>query len=244
MPKSALITEEPDLETLFNNAVEEISEQLEGENYGADYGFQSEWGDNEFDEEELELQATTLLFDSINSFPHYEENIERFCLPLFAKAYSDHAIDHVMDAFKKRPSMSQIYSAYLARFLEEEKVREFLVEILKDSLLLDWQKMWVIAALLQHKDSDDGAVKVALAILKDASRHDVLRGAAAIFVGRYGSHARRKNLITVYKTVTSYVQAAIYYSSRGWPKVERSNAKASWGGHGELNGLITIAMSK
>ena len=135
MPKSALITEEPDLEALFADAVAEISGQVNDDDFDADYGFQSEWEDEEIDEEDLELQATTVLFNSLAEYPGHEENIERFCLPLFSKAGSDYAVDHVLDAFKKRPSMSQIYAAYLAKFLEMDGVHEFLLDLLRDASL-------------------------------------------------------------------------------------------------------------
>lgn len=251
MPKAALITEEPDLEELFSSAVDEISEQIDDDDFDADYGFQSEWEDEEeedgesnLDGSELELEATKVLFDSIEEYPGHEENIERFCLPLFAKAGSNYAVDHTMDAFKKRPSMSQIYSAYLAKFLGNGGVVDFLLDMLNDHALTDWQKMWVLAALMQVKPEDDEPVKVALKLLKEANRHDALRAVAAVYVGRYGEHARRKALIAIYSSVSSYIQAAIYFSCRYWPGVERSNAKASWGGHGPLNGLLTIALSK
>jgi hypothetical protein len=110
MPKSSLITEEPDLESLFADAVNEIAEQIDDDDFDADYGFQSEWNEEEEDEESLELKATTVLFDSISEYPGQEENIERFCLPLFSKTGSDYALAHVLDAFKKRPVMSQIYA--------------------------------------------------------------------------------------------------------------------------------------
>jgi hypothetical protein len=249
MPKAALITEEPDLEDLFSNAVAEIAEQIDDEDFDADYGFQSEWDSGEEDDEEeideeLELEETKILFESTEEYPGHEENIERFCLPLFSKAGSDYAVEHTMDAFKKRPSMSQIYSAYLAKFLDMKEVRDFLLTMLSDNALSDWQKMWVLAALMQVKPSDDEPVKSALNILKDANRHDALRAVAAIYVGRYGEHARRKALISLYQNVSSYIQAAIYFSSRYWPGVERSNAKASWSGHGPLHTLLTIAFAK
>ena len=123
MPKAALITEEPDLEALFADAVAEISAQVDDSDFDADYGFQSEWDEDEESGEELELKATKLLFDSISEYPGQEENIERFCLPLFSKAGSDYAVTHVLDALKKRPSMSQIYASYLAKFLAEQDVR-------------------------------------------------------------------------------------------------------------------------
>ncbi len=250
MPKAALVTEEPDLESLFGNALSEIAGQLEGD-INADYGFQSEWDDDDVDEGEeedddatLELQATMTLFDSISDYPGNEENIERFCLPLFTRAGSDYAVSHVLESFKKRPSMAQIYASYLAKFLEKDGVLEFLLALLEDTSLMDWQKMWILAALSQVDKAGDNSVKVALGILKDGSKHEALRAVAAVYVGRFGDHARRKALTAIYATVTDYVKAAIYYSSKFWPRVERSNAKASWSGHSPLHGLLTIALAK
>lgn len=244
MPKAALITEEPDLEELFTNAVEEISSQVNDDSFHADYGFQSDWQEENEEEEDLELKATKVLFESISEYPGHEENIERFCLPLFAKAGSDYAVTHVTDAFSKRPSMSQFYAAYLAKFLKNQDVQKVLIELLKDKSVTDWQIMWILAALLQIKPIDDAPVKAALDLLKDANRHDALRAAAAMYIGRYGDAIRRKALIGIYPSVSSYIQSAIYFASNTWPGVERANAKANWGGHGHLNQLLTIAMSK
>jgi hypothetical protein len=244
MLKSALRTEEPDLEGLFAAAVEEIAEQIDDDDFDADYGFQSEWQEEETDDDDLELKATMILFDSLSEYPGQEENIERFCLPLFSKAGSDYALSHVLDAFKKRPSMTQIYASYVAKFLDQDEVRSTLWVLLKDPSLTDWQKMWILAALSQAKDHQDSEVKIALTLLQDANRHDALRAVAAIFVGRFGDHARRKTIIATYPSVSQYIQAAIYFSSRRWPVAERNNAKASWGSHGPLNSLITLANAK
>lgn len=243
MPKAALLTEEPDLESLFSAAVEEIAGQIEDDDFDADYGFQSEWDDDP-EEEDLELQATMFLFDSLSDYPGHEESIERFCLPIFSKSGSEYAVAHVLDSFKKRPSMSQIYASYLVKFLDQLEVRETMLEALKDDSLLDWQKMWILAALLQGDESHDKAVKVAFEILKDANRHEALRAVAAIYVGRFGDLSRRKSLISMYGSVSNYIQAAIFFSSRGWPSVEKGNAKASWSGHGPLHSFLGIAMGK
>lgn len=247
MPKNALITEEPDLQELFESAVSEISGQVQDDDFDADYGFQSEWDDGGQDEDEagdLELAATKLLFDSIEQYPGHEESIERFCLPLFAKAGSSYAVRHVVDGFKKRPSMSQIYASYLAKFFGVDGLQESLLGLLAESSINDWQKMWILGALLRAKPPNDAAVKTAITLLKDANRHDALRAVAASYVGRYGDLPRRKNLIAIYPSVSEYVQAAIYFSSRSWPGVERSNARASWGKHTPLNALITAGLAK
>jgi hypothetical protein len=226
LPKAVLRTEEPDLEALFTAAVQEIASQLEDEELDVDYGFQSDWEEEaeegEDDEQNLELEATKVLFGSIADYPGQEENIECFCLPLFVKAESDYAVDHAIDAMKRRPSMTQIYASYLSRFIEAPAVHSHLVGLMSDASLFDWQRMWVLAALLRVKPATDGPVQSALAILRDARRHDALRAVAAIYVGTYGNHARRKALIAIYSAVSPYVQATIYFSSRNWPPPERA----------------------
>ncbi|MFU0507511.1 RNA-directed DNA polymerase [Pseudaminobacter sp. NGMCC 1.201702] len=256
MPKSALNTEEPDLEALFDEAVQEISRQIDEEEFDVDYGFQSEWEDEDEEPadqredngeepaEDLELEATMVLFDAITDHPGHEETIERFCLPLFAKAESDYAVAHVLDAFAKRPSMTQIYVSYLSKFLPDQQVYDFLCGRLADRSLVDWQLMWILAALITRAPLDDAPIKTAIALLRDGSVHEATRATAAIYVGRYGDAARRRNLIGIYGTLSPYVQAAIYFSSRFWPIVERRNAKAQWGALTPLNELLTKALGK
>lgn len=246
MPKSLLYSMEPDLEALFQAAVAEIASQVEDKDFDADYGFQSEWEDEDGTDsepdEELTLKATKSLFDSLDQYAGQEENVERFCLPLFAKAESDYALSHVVDAFRKRPAMSQIYSSYLAKFLSEQDVKDFLLELAADGALMDWQRMWTLAALMQGTEAADGEVKVALDIARDGSRSDALRAVAAYFVGRFGDHGRRTDIRATYPQTSTYVQSAIYASSRFWPGVEKSNAKATWATHSPLHALITSAM--
>lgn len=128
--------------------------------------------------------------------------------------------------------------------MDQNGVASFLLERVKDDALVDWQRMWILATLLQLTKAGDEVVKVAMAILRDGSRHEALRAVAAIFVGRFGDHSRRKTLSALYGSVTPYIQTAIYYSTRKWPSVERSNARATWGSHGMLNSLLTAAIAK
>src|SRR5207245_9684179 len=105
LSSGALMSEEPDLEALFRAAVAEVHEQLDDEDFEADYGFQSEWDDEDRDSDEeeagasdqaVELRATEALFDSMEQFPGNEEKIERFCLPIFSTGHSDHAVVRVL----------------------------------------------------------------------------------------------------------------------------------------------------
>lgn len=250
MATSALQAEEPDLEALFQAAIAEISEQTDDDDLDVDYGFQADFDDVDDDDDDeesvdLELEATKSLFDAIEDFDGNEETIERFCLPLFSKSDSDYAVDYVLSNFGKRPAMAQIYITYLSNFLDDDEydVSEFLIESLDDPSLVDWQKMWIVAGLLQASDYDDDTVKSVWDVYSDANRHEALRAAAAIFVGRYGDHMRRTTLINSYGTAGSpYLQAAIYFSSRWFPGPERANARKTWGSLTQLNELLTAAL--
>jgi hypothetical protein len=245
--KSSLFAEESDLEALFSDTVDEIASQIEDEDFDVDYGFHSDWDDDQGEKvetEDIELAATKSLFDSLEDYAGHEENIERFCLPLFTRANSDYAVEHVIDCFKKRAAMSQIYASYLAGFLNTKEVRDFLVSLLNDESLVGWQRMWILAALSQAKKGDDACTKAAFSILKNGDCHEALRGVAAVYIGRFGEHHRRKALVQIYASVSPYIQSAIYFSSRTWPGVERSNAKASWGSQSPVNLLVTAALAK
>ena len=250
-PKSNLFSEEPDLEALFENATLEIAKQIDTTEFDNDYGFIAKWEDdyeNDGDTKnplllDINLEATKKLFDSLSAFSGHEETIERFCLPIFAKANSDYAVVSVKDSVRKRPSMMQIYASYLGQFVNNDNVlQDHLIECLRDPSLYDWQKMWIIAALMQLEKADDKYVKIASAILLDGTRHDALRAVAAVFVGRFGDHPRRTALFPIYNQVSEYVKLAIYYSSRNWPKAERANARSVWGAQGVLPKLMTAGM--
>ena len=140
--------------------------------------------------------------------------------------------------------MTQIYVSYLSKFLPDQQVFDFLCERLADRSLVDWQLMWILAALITRAPVDDAPIKTAIALLRDGSVHEATRATAAIYVGRYGDAARRRTLIGIYGTLSPDVQAAIYFSSRYWPIVERRNAKAQWGALTPLNELLTKALGK
>lgn len=247
VPKAALATEESDLQELFNEAVQEIAEQIEGdEDFEADYGFQSEFDDEDEEEEEtpdLKLEATKKLFDSIEDYPGQEENIERFCLPLFAREASDYALSAVMDNWRKRPAMAQMYASYVARFLDDEELKGGLVSLLTANNLHEWQQLWIIGAMTQADTYEDGAVKTAAKIVSNGNGSEALRAIAANFVGKFGDHTRRDTLREQYSSLPEYVRAAVFYSSRNWPAVEKGNAKALWSQESKLHAAIASAMS-
>lgn len=241
--KNSLATEEPDLELLFDEAIREVEEQFSDEDFASDYGFQADFEsepENADDGLDFNLIATQRLFRSASQYEGSEEKIERFCLPLFAKAESDFAVDHVIENLAYKPSMAQFYSIYIAKFLKDEFVRDYIKDVLiGDSLFYDWQKMWFLSALLAGGKENDQITKWCLDIVRDRQCHDALRAIAAIFVCRFGSFTRRKALSEEYQNIGSpYVQTALLYGTRYIPLIERKNAISSWSGHGSIHKMI------
>jgi hypothetical protein len=236
----SLVIEEPDLEKLFSDAVDELKD----EHVVSDYGFQSEWDDGEDRDNkpdaDLELKATEVLFDSIADFPAHVEKIERFCLPLFAAAGSDYAVDHVLNAFPRRPAMTQIYCSYLTAFLNDKQVRQPLQSFLADpELYYDWQRMWIFAALMTPNTSDNQTVARALKLYKDGQRHEGLRAVAAIFVAKHGAFARQKELCDNYGlSGSTYLQTSILYGARYFQKAMRRASVKSWSGQSTTHSLV------
>lgn len=138
--------------------------------------------------------------------------------------------------------MTQIYAAYLAGFFGNSEVKKFLASVLKEDAPMDWQRMWVLAALMRAGGPVNGAVKNSLALLESGERHYTLRASAAIYAGRFGDHAARVKLTRLYSGLPTYIQLAIYYSSRNWPIAERRTAKGAWGDHSPLHVLLTTAL--
>lgn len=247
VPKSSLASEEPDLQELFEQAVAEIAEQLDDEeDFEADYGFQSEFEDEGTDEDQapdLNLEATKKLFDSIEDYPGQEENIERFCLPLFAREHSEYALTTVMDNWRKRPAMAQMYASYVARFIELPEIKSELTTLLAANNLHEWQQMWIMGAMTQAQSQHDEASKLAAKIASNGNASESLRAIAVNFVGKFGDHTRRDDLREHYSSFSEYLRAGVLYASRNWPQVERSNAKALWSQDSELHIAITEGLN-
>ena len=240
----SLIMEEPDLEKLFSDAVDELRD----EDIDSDYGFQSEWDDEDDTDEDqradIELGATISLFDSIDDFPAHVEKIERFYLPLFAAAESDHAVGHVISAFAQRPAMSQIYCSYLSPFLEDKSVRDSLRCLLTNTeVYYDWQRMWILAALMTPATSEDDIVSAALRIYRDGQRHEALRAVAAIFVAKHGTFIRQKELFDAYGISGSpYLQTSVLYGARYFQKDMRKAGIKSWASQSSTHLLVAKAI--
>lgn len=246
MVASNLLTEEPDLEILFNNAVDEISDWFDDDlQQTAGYNFQIDWDDDEDEDEDdidIELEATKKLFNEISEYPGHSEKIERFCLPLFKRAGSDYAVDYVLDNLPTFPSMTQLYCVYLSAFLDRDEVKDALVDFLTENHLFDWQAMWAIATLLKGKVKSADAVDRCFELFFDTSQEETVRAVAVFYVGRYGNYEQKKEITEFYpKSGSEYLKSAVYFASRLMGGNLRSNMRKAHGADNEINIWIDTA---
>lgn len=224
-----LLTSDPDLDALFDDAIAEVQAQYaasEAEEVLTDYGFQSIWSDevSEPDEQEVELKATELLFDQIPKYVDNTEEIERFCLPLFATFGSRYAVEHVLSKLDNVPSMSQIYFSYLSGFLDEEPVATAVCSaFINRKLTFDWEYLWAIGTIIQMTSVDDAVVSNLLKICSE-DVDETVKALALIAAAKLGDVDRQKAVAeAIGKFHSIYVRGAILFSARYMHKAVRKN---------------------
>lgn len=248
-----LLTNDPDLEILFQNAVAEAQELLATNAYEvqSDYGFQAIWEDEEEDEgqnqeeinpEIVEVTATQNLFDQTASYPDNIEEIERFCLPIFAKFESTYPLTHVLSRLEGSPSMSQIYYSYLSNFLDQDVVVEKITQVLTSrKCLFEWEYLWALATILRMPEAKDELVSSVLALAHEV-KNEAVRAMCLIVVAKHGDLDRQKSVTEAGQTFTSeYVRGAIVFSARYMQKAIRKNVIDAYGSQTPLLKLIAAS---
>lgn len=215
-----LLTSDPDLDAMFDAAIAEVQATYttgEPEEILTDYGFQVIWSDEEatVDENQIELMATQLLFDQIPKYVENIEEIERFCLPLFAAFGSDYAIDYVLSKLDNSPSMSQIYFSYLSKFLDSEQIKkEVCITFVQRKLTFDWEYLWAIGTIVQMPEVEDAVVASLLKICSE-NIDDSVKAMALIAAAKHGDVDRQKTVAdAIGKTHSLYLRGAILFSAR------------------------------
>ncbi len=219
---------------MFDAAIDEVTATYETgdpEEFQTDYGFQAIWLEDtslidgsSIEPKEIELKATELLFDQIPKYVDNVEEIERFCLPLFAKFGSDYALKHVLFKLDSSPSMSQMYFSYLSQFLNDESVvKEVCLFFISRRLTFDWEYLWAIGTIIQMEKVDDAVVASLLKICTE-NVDDAVKAMALIAVAKLGDVDRQKTVADAIGKVHSiYLRGAILFSARYMHKAVRKN---------------------
>ena len=211
------------------------------------YGFQGDWlieGD-EPTQEEIELQATkNLLFHGGENDAQHEK-IERFCLPILRGGNDDSAIDLVFDNFDTRPQLTRLYASYLTHFSRESPDIAARISrlIQRDQFFCDYQRMYVLASILNREANDAGTVLKCQQWMESGTIGAETRALAAIFVAKFGSPQQKRSVRLRYENEPSeYVRAAILFSAQFFTLADQRTAKRAWGGHSSINAMIADAI--
>jgi len=180
-PAQRVVREETELDQLFTETVEEIREERRSYKRAPEvvtsYGFPVGWefdeqedideGDDDRDENEDELTNAAIerLYQSIEDNPGQTDKIERFCLPFLRAAGSDIAVQRGLNGITERPHLSRLYLSYLSRFVPRDRTITKRLEKLIDSpiLVMDYQRMYLLGALMGAAKIDRNTVNAALA---------------------------------------------------------------------------------
>lgn len=241
-----VVREETAIDDLFEDARREARERL-AHYVETGYGFTAEWElYEEPDDENVELSATVILYNAKNEYPEQAEKIDKFSLPLLRAIGSDYAVDDVLEALVNRPHLARLYHSYLSRFAPESQlITERLAElIVNDAFVTDYERMYVMASLMNAEAISREACNTALQWLQSTVVTIEARALAALFVARHGNPKQKRAVRLAYENEPSdYVRGAQLYASRYFTTAERRTCRRAWGGHSTLNALISQALA-
>jgi hypothetical protein len=268
---SALIKDETALDRLFTKAASEVEqeekeEEDEEEDEGVEftYGFAAEWeGSEEKDDEENyeeeennkeegnqtkkshRLKAVDSLYQSIAKYPKHSDKIERFSLPILQAERSEIGVDRALSGVIDRPHLARLYLSYLSAFVADSKeIRGTLQQVVASrKLVSDYQRMYILAALMGGKAADKNTVNLALQWLSNPQVCQEVRAVAAVYSAKFGTPQQRRAVRLAYENEASpYVRAAILYAARYFTSTERKTCIQAWAGHGTVNTLVAQAV--
>ncbi|KRW97691.1 RNA-directed DNA polymerase [Paracoccus sp. MKU1] len=246
IPADEVIREETMIDRLFDEVREEIKDDEIYER-ASPYGFEVEWEEEDEDEDDededdggLGNAAVERLMDSIDDYPNQEDQIEKFCLPILRSAQSSSAVEHVLENLKEKPQQTRLYFSYISTFIRTDQyVVDALEELVADDTVSDYQRMFLLAALLRAETVTRATVNSALQWLQNRTVAKETRAIAAIFAAKHGVAQQKRTVRTSYEDEPSdYVRSAILYSSKYLTVVEKKTCKRAWGGHNAINTLI------
>lgn len=242
MPAEEVIREETAIDRLFDEIREEVEDDETYER-ASPYGFDVEWEENEEEEddyEDIENSAVERLMESIGDYPNQEDQIEKFCLPILRSSKSDSAVGHVLENLKEKPHQTRLYFSYISTFVRtDQDVVDELELLMTDDTVSDYQRMFLLAALLRAGTVARATVNTALQWLQNRTVAKETRAMAAIFAAKHGVAQQKRTVRTSYEDEPSdYVRSAILFSSKYLTSVERKTCKRAWGGHNAINTLI------
>jgi hypothetical protein len=178
--------------------------------------------------------------ENIGDYPNQQDQIEKFCLPILRSAQSDSAVEHVLENLKEKPHQTRLYFSYISTFVRtNHDVVDALEALVAEDTVSDYQRMFLLAALVRARTVSRATVNTALQWLQNRAVAKETRAMAAIFAAKHGVAQQKRTVRTSYEDEPSdYVRSAILFSSKYLTAVEKKTCKRAWGAHNVINTLI------
>ncbi|WP_420563782.1 reverse transcriptase domain-containing protein [Thalassobaculum sp.] len=243
-----VIQEETAIDRLFDEIRGEVEDD-EAYRRASPYAFEVEWEEHEESEDgetesEIGNAAVERLMENIGHYPDHEDQIERFCLPILRSAASDSAVEYVLERLKEKPHLTRLYFSYISTFVRANvDVVEALEGLVADETVSDYQRMFLLAVLIQARTVERSTINTAIQWLHNPRVAKETRAMAAIFAAKHGVAVQKRAVRTSYEGEQSeYVRSAILYASRYLSLAEKKTCKRAWGGHNSINTMIAKAI--
>lgn len=246
---SKLLQEETELdkaiEAAKEEAIEELTDYEEVEIETGPYGeTATELLETEPDEEEVELEATRSIFDSLDDFKGEERHrAESFCLNIFRRAGDPIAISYVLKRWLRNPERAREYAFYLNRFAASKNHRKAIdVRFVADAeQMIDFQWAWAAIVMRRFDKISENLFQIANKIVSDGSRHEVIRSLLVYSVAKHGTPQQKKKLRDSYANAPILMQLSIIHSAKNFTSGERNAFLKTAVTHGDLQSLMVSA---
>ena len=196
------------------------------------------------DDDEVELEATIGIFNSLDDFKGDErDRAEAFCLGIFRRAADPVAIDYVTKRWLRHPDQAREYALYLGRFAADPKHVETIDKMVASSAdgMIDYQWAWAAFLMRRFPEISTDLLTRAVNIQRDGARSDVVRSLLTYPVCAHGSPQRKKEVRDGYANAPLLVQLAIIHCGKYFTSGERSALMNTAEAHGDIQALMCEA---
>ena len=252
-----LLIEETELDKALKAAKDEAVEKLKiveehthflgTDNYGDDVLY-TELLEIPPDDDEVELQATREIFEKLADFQGEERNrAESFCLSFFRRSGDPIAIDKVVAKWARSPERAREYALYLSKFLStkdhSKKIEKMVLE--SSDTMIEYQWSWATYLLRRMpKIWSSELLNSVVAKQKDGANPEVIRSLLTYVVCKHGTAQRKKAIRDNYQNSSLLVKLATIHCARYFTSGERSALMKSVDGHGDIEGLMCLALKR
>jgi hypothetical protein len=247
-----LLKEETELDKAIDaakaEAIEKLTDYEEIEIESGPYGETStEIFETPPEDEEVELDATQAVFDSLDDFSGEERHrAESFCLSFFRRASDPVAIEYVAKRWLRNPDRAREYALYLNRFAGDSKHASTIDAMIVGSAegMVDYQWAWAAMVMRRLPTVSPELLTLASSMQRDGTQHEVVRSLLTYAVCAHGSAQRKKEVRDSYGNSPLLVQLAIIHCGMHFTSGERNALMTTAQMHGELQALMCTAFKE